>query len=169
MTRRVAWLHLWLGLICALPMFAWTSSGFVGALPRSTTSGVHYQALEMPRLRVEAQEAARAAQAVSDPPLKISSMSLEQRDGRLSWLVIGGSRGGARRRRDRSGRKGRARRFSQSLFFGSSFPVETGQLAHARHGRRYRIHDGIAAHRTGAGLATPEAEKQSLTKAVMRA
>ena len=93
MTRRVAWLHLWLGLICALPMFAWTSSGFVGALPRSATSGVHYQAIELPRLRVEAQAAARAAQAVSDPPLKISSMTLEQRDGRLSWLVIGGSRG----------------------------------------------------------------------------
>ncbi|MBX3167555.1 MAG: PepSY domain-containing protein [Candidatus Eremiobacteraeota bacterium] len=93
MTRRVAWLHLWLGLLCALPMFAWTSSGFLGALPRSTTSGVHYQALELPRLRVDAQAAARAANAVSDPPLKISSMTLEQRDGRLSWLVIGGSRG----------------------------------------------------------------------------
>jgi hypothetical protein len=93
LTRRIAAIHLWLGLVCALPMFAWTSSGFVASLPRSATAGVTYQAIDFARLHVDAGAATARARGLAGEPFKISSMTLEQRNNRLSWLIIAGPRG----------------------------------------------------------------------------
>lgn len=89
-SRRILNLHLFLGLLCALPLFLWASSGLLGALPRAATTGVAYQKLELERLKVGPEEAARKARELGSD--RVSSMTLQQADGKLSWQLVAGGR-----------------------------------------------------------------------------
>ncbi|MEW6283636.1 MAG: PepSY domain-containing protein [Candidatus Eremiobacterota bacterium] len=88
MVRKLHWV---LGLVCALPLFGWASSGFLSALPRASTTGVTYERLDLDRLKVGPLEAAERAR-VLDPELRFSSMTLQQADGRLFWQLVAGGR-----------------------------------------------------------------------------
>ncbi len=90
LTSRLLRVHVYLGLLCALPLFGWTSSGLLGALPRTATTGVTYQKVQLERLKIGPLEAAQRARELGAG--QASSLTLQQADGNLSWQVVAGGR-----------------------------------------------------------------------------
>ena len=90
-TSRVATVHFALAIVCSLPVIAWTASGLGFALPRP--AGPKYEVLEMARVKIDAPAAVAAASQFAGRPLAVSSLTLEQRSGSLSWIVVAGGAG----------------------------------------------------------------------------
>jgi len=79
----LARVHLVLGLLVALPLLAWTSSGLLYSLPNQV-QGARYGHIDFAQVRVGPREAALLA----GKPL--SALTLQFRDGHTEWDAIAG-------------------------------------------------------------------------------
>ena len=73
--------HLWLGLIVAIPVFAWASSGLLYAWP-SAVEGGKIESIEATRVRVSPSEAMFKANEFAGKKLPTTALALLMRDGR---------------------------------------------------------------------------------------
>ena len=82
--------HLLLGLAVSVPLFFWSLSGLVYAMPGAVEGGGSYAAIEPARLEIDPAQALRAASLFAGRPLPITALTLAQKDGRLAWEAVGG-------------------------------------------------------------------------------
>ena len=84
--------HGWLGLLVALPVLLWASSGLLYALPGAVEGG-KVMPVEAARVRVAPAEAMRRANEFAGRELPITALTLLTRDGRPVYQVVGGMGG----------------------------------------------------------------------------
>ena len=82
-------IHLWLGLIVAVPVLAWASSGLLYAWP-SAVEGGKIESIEVTRVRVSPAEALAKANEFAGRKLPTTALTLLMRDGRPVYQAIGG-------------------------------------------------------------------------------
>src|ERR1044071_1829106 len=82
-------IHIWLGLIVALPVLAWTSSGLLYAWP-NTVEGGKIENIETARVRITPAEAKQRADQFAGRVLPTTALTLMMRDGRPVYQAIGG-------------------------------------------------------------------------------
>jgi uncharacterized iron-regulated membrane protein len=81
--------HMWLGLIVALPVLAWASSGLLYAWPEAVEGG-KIERIDVSRVRVGPQEALRRASEFAQRELPATALTLLMREGRPVYQVVGG-------------------------------------------------------------------------------
>lgn len=81
--------HAWLGLVVALPVLAWASSGLLYAWPGAVEGG-RAEVIDASRVRVSAAEAVRRAEEFAGRRLPLTALTLLVRDGRLVYQAVGG-------------------------------------------------------------------------------
>jgi uncharacterized iron-regulated membrane protein len=81
--------HTWLGLIVALPVLAWASSGLLYAWPEAVEGG-KVERIDAARVLVTPQEALRKASLFAGRELPATALTLLMREGRPVYQVIGG-------------------------------------------------------------------------------
>src|SRR6266496_3158329 len=82
-------LHTWLGLIVAVPVLAWTSSGLLYAWPNAVEGG-RIESIDGTRIRVLPSEALTKASDFAGRKLPTTALTLLMRDGRPVYQAIGG-------------------------------------------------------------------------------
>ncbi len=82
-------LHIWLGLIVAVPVLAWASSGLLYAWPRAVEGG-KIENIDGGRVRVSPPEALAKASEFAGRKLPTTALTLLMRDGRPVYQAIGG-------------------------------------------------------------------------------
>jgi uncharacterized iron-regulated membrane protein len=81
--------HLWLGIIVAVPVLAWASSGLLYAWPNAVEGG-EVQRIDAARVRVSAPEAMKRADEFAGRELPLTALTLVMRDGRPVYQAVGG-------------------------------------------------------------------------------
>lgn len=81
--------HIWLGLIVAIPVLAWTSSGLLYAWPNAVEGG-KVESITAGSLRVTPAEALRRADEFAGRKLPTTALTLLMRGGRPVYQAIGG-------------------------------------------------------------------------------
>jgi uncharacterized iron-regulated membrane protein len=81
--------HTWLGLIVALPVLAWASSGLLYAWPNAVEGG-KVESITAGRLRVTPAEALQRADEFVGRKLPTTALTLLMREGRPVYQAIGG-------------------------------------------------------------------------------
>ncbi len=81
--------HLWLGIVVALPLLAWASSGLLYAWPQAVEGG-QVEAIDAGRVRVDAPGALRRADEFAKRHLPATALTLLTRAGRPVYQVVGG-------------------------------------------------------------------------------
>ena len=81
--------HIWLGVIVALPMLAWATSGLLYAWPRAVEGG-QVEMIDGARVFVSAPEAIERANAFAKRRLPITALTLLMRDGQPFYQAVGG-------------------------------------------------------------------------------
>ena len=81
--------HIWLGLIVAVPVLAWTSSGLLYAWPNAVEGG-EIESIASGRVRVPPAEALQRADDFARRKLPTTALTLLMRDGRPVYQAIGG-------------------------------------------------------------------------------
>jgi len=81
--------HLWLGIVVAVPVLAWASSGLLYAWPNAVEGG-EVQRIEAARVRVSAPEAMKRANEFAGRELPLTALTLVMRDGRPVYQAVGG-------------------------------------------------------------------------------
>ncbi len=81
--------HIWLGLIVAVPVLAWASSGFLYAWPNAVEGG-NVESIDATRVRVLPSEALSKASEFAGRKLPTTALTLLMRDGRPVYQAIGG-------------------------------------------------------------------------------
>src|SRR5215510_12053356 len=89
MRRLIYGFHMWLGLIVAIPVLAWASSGLLYALPNAVEGG-KVETIDATRVRVLPSEALAKANEFSGRILPTTALTLLMRDGRPVYQAIGG-------------------------------------------------------------------------------
>ena len=88
--RRVIYrVHLWLGLLVAVPVLAWASSGLLYAWPNAVEGG-KIESIDATRVRVLPSEALMKASDFAGRTLPITALTLLMRDGHPVYQAIGG-------------------------------------------------------------------------------
>jgi uncharacterized iron-regulated membrane protein len=82
-------LHTWLGLIVAIPVLAWASSGLLYAWP-NTVEGGKIETIDATRVRVPPSEALAKASEFAGKKLPTTALTLLMRDGSPVYQAIGG-------------------------------------------------------------------------------
>jgi uncharacterized iron-regulated membrane protein len=82
-------LHRWLGLIVAVPVLAWASSGLLYAWP-NTIEGGKVETIDATRLRVSPSDAMARANEFAGRKLPTTALTLLMREGRPVYQAIGG-------------------------------------------------------------------------------
>src|SRR5207245_5855134 len=82
-------LHIWLGLVVAIPVLAWASSGFLYAWPNAVEGG-KVDTIDTTRVRVSPSEALLQASEFAGRKLPITALTLLTREGRPVYQAIGG-------------------------------------------------------------------------------
>jgi uncharacterized iron-regulated membrane protein len=82
-------LHIWLGLIVAVPVFAWASSGLLSAWP-NTVEGGRVENIDAARIHVSPSDAMAKANEFAGKKLPTTALTLLMRDGRPVYQAIGG-------------------------------------------------------------------------------
>jgi uncharacterized iron-regulated membrane protein len=82
-------LHTWLGLIVAIPVLAWASSGLLYAWP-NTVEGGKIESIDATRVRVSPSEALAKASEFAGRKLPTTALTLLMREGRPVYQAIGG-------------------------------------------------------------------------------
>jgi len=85
-------LHIWLGLIVAIPVLAWASSGLLYAWP-SAVEGGKIESIDATRVRVSPSEALTKAGEFAGRKLPTTALTLLMRDGHPVYQAIGGMGG----------------------------------------------------------------------------
>jgi uncharacterized iron-regulated membrane protein len=86
--------HTWLGLIVALPVLAWASSGLLYAWPNAVEGG-KVERIDAERVRVAPQDAMRRANEFAGRELPTTALTLVMREGRPVYQAVGGMGVGA--------------------------------------------------------------------------
>jgi uncharacterized iron-regulated membrane protein len=89
MRKLIYQTHLWLGLIVAIPVFAWASSGLLYAWPRAVEGG-RIENIDAARIRLSPAEAMARANQFAEKKLPTTALTLLMRDGRPVYQAIGG-------------------------------------------------------------------------------
>jgi uncharacterized iron-regulated membrane protein len=82
-------MHTWLGLIVAVPLLAWTSSGLLYAWPEAVEGG-KIESIAPDSVRVTPAEALKRADAFAGRKLPITALTLLMRRGRPVYQAVGG-------------------------------------------------------------------------------
>lgn len=82
-------LHIWLGLIVAVPVLAWATSGLLYAWPNAVEGG-KIESIEATRVHVSPSEALVRASEFAGRKLPTTALTLLMRDGRPVYQAIGG-------------------------------------------------------------------------------
>ena len=89
MRRFIYRFHMWLGLIVAIPVLAWASSGLLYALPNAVEGG-KVETIDATRVRILPSEALAKASEFAGRALPTTALTLLMRDGRPVYQAIGG-------------------------------------------------------------------------------
>ena len=89
MRRLIYKLHTWLGLIVAVPVLAWASSGLLYAWP-NTVEGGRVENIDATRIRVPPSDAMSKANEFAGRRLPTTALTLLTRDSRPVYEAIGG-------------------------------------------------------------------------------
>jgi uncharacterized iron-regulated membrane protein len=81
--------HTWLGLIVAIPVLAWTSSGLLYAWP-SAVEGGKIESITASRIRITPEEALQRADEFAGRKLPTTALTLLMRGGRPVYQAVGG-------------------------------------------------------------------------------
>jgi uncharacterized iron-regulated membrane protein len=81
--------HIWLGIIVAVPMLAWATSGLLYALPNRVEGG-KIESIKQASVRVTAPEALARANEFAGKQLPITALTLLMREGRPVYQAVGG-------------------------------------------------------------------------------
>jgi len=81
--------HTWLGLIVAVPLLAWTSSGLLYAWPNAVEGG-KIESIARGAVRITPAEALQRADDFAGRKLPATALTLLMRDGRPVYQAIGG-------------------------------------------------------------------------------
>src|SRR5437764_8165921 len=84
--------HVWLALIVAIPVLAWTSSGLLYAWPNAVEGG-KIESLDATRIKVSPSDAMARANEFAGTKLPTTALTILMRDGRLVYQAIGGMGG----------------------------------------------------------------------------
>src|SRR5215510_3277681 len=82
-------LHTWLGLIVAVPVLAWASSGLLYAWPNAVEGG-KIEKIDATRIKVPPSDAMARANEFARRELPTTALTLIMRDGRPVYQAIGG-------------------------------------------------------------------------------
>src|SRR5260370_30106770 len=82
-------LHIWLGLIVAVPVLAWASSGLLCALPR-VVEGSKVETIDATRVRIVPSDALNRASEFAGRKLPTTALTLLTREGRPVYQAVGG-------------------------------------------------------------------------------
>lgn len=90
MTRRLIYrIHMWLGLVVAIPVLAWASSGLLYAWPNAVEGG-KIEKIDAARVRIPPPDALAKASEFAGRKLPTTALTLLMRDGRPVYQAIGG-------------------------------------------------------------------------------
>jgi uncharacterized iron-regulated membrane protein len=89
MRRFIYRLHIWLGLIVAIPVLAWASSGLLYAWPNAVEGG-KIESIDATRVRVAPSEAMTKANEFAGKKLPTTALTLLMRGGRPVYQAVGG-------------------------------------------------------------------------------
>jgi uncharacterized iron-regulated membrane protein len=81
--------HTWLGLIVAIPVLAWASSGLLYAWPSAVEGGT-IERIDATRVRVTPSEALSKASEFAGKKLPTTALTLLMRNGRPVYQAVGG-------------------------------------------------------------------------------
>src|SRR4051812_6381490 len=81
--------HTWLGIIVAIPVPAWASSGLLYAWPGAVEGG-KVERIDAARVRVTAPDALRLASEYAGRELPTTALTLLVREGRPTYQAVGG-------------------------------------------------------------------------------
>jgi uncharacterized iron-regulated membrane protein len=81
--------HTWLGLVVAIPLLAWTSSGLLYAWP-SAVEGGKIESIAAGRVRITPAEALQRADEFAGRKLPTTALTLLMRGGRPVYQAVGG-------------------------------------------------------------------------------
>lgn len=81
--------HIWLGVIIAVPVLGWATSGLLYAWPNAVEGGT-VEVIDAGRVRVTANDALERANAFAGRRLPTTALTLLMRDGRPVYQAIGG-------------------------------------------------------------------------------
>src|SRR5947199_8527039 len=81
--------HVWLALIVAIPVLAWTSSGLLYAWPDAVEGG-KIESIDATRIHVSPSDALLKANEFAARRLPTTALTLLMRDGRPVYQAIGG-------------------------------------------------------------------------------
>ena len=81
--------HVWLGVIVAVPVLAWATSGLLYAWPGAVEGG-KVEVIEAARVRVSPGEALERASAFAGRKLPTTALTLLMREGRPVYQAVGG-------------------------------------------------------------------------------
>src|SRR5262249_50013983 len=82
-------IHTWLGLVVAVPVLAWSSSGLLDAWP-DTVEGGRIENIETTRIKIPPSDAMARANEFAGKKLPTTALTLMMRDGRPVYQAIGG-------------------------------------------------------------------------------
>jgi uncharacterized iron-regulated membrane protein len=82
-------LHTWLGLIVAIPVLAWASSGLLYAWPNAVEGG-RIENIDATRIKILPSDAMARANEFAGKKLPTTALTLLMRDGRPVYQAIGG-------------------------------------------------------------------------------
>lgn len=81
--------HIWLGIIVAVPVLAWASSGLLYAWPRAVEGG-SVETIDTARVRISPAEAVERTDEFAGRRLPLTALTLLVREGRPTYQAIGG-------------------------------------------------------------------------------
>ena len=81
--------HIWLGLIVAIPSFAWATSGLLYAWPNAVEGG-KIETIQSVRVQITPYQAMQRADQFTGRKLPTTALTLLMRDGRPVYQAVGG-------------------------------------------------------------------------------
>src|SRR5215831_19122891 len=81
--------HTWLGLVVAVPLLAWGSSGLLYAWPNAVEGG-KIESISSDRVRISPADAMLRANQFAGRQLPTTALTLLMRDGRPVYQAVGG-------------------------------------------------------------------------------
>jgi uncharacterized iron-regulated membrane protein len=82
-------MHTWLGLLVAVPVLAWTSSGLLYAWPNAVEGG-KIESIAPERVRITPAQALQRVNDFAGRKLPTTALTLLMRDGRPVYQAVGG-------------------------------------------------------------------------------
>ena len=82
-------IHTWLGLVVAVPVLAWSSSGLLYAWP-NVVEGGRIENIEPTRIKIPPSDAMARANEFAGKRLPTTALTLMMREGRPVYQAIGG-------------------------------------------------------------------------------